>query len=36
MSKSWIKLPEPHMSPADIITTDIIKPQYACYCNKFE
>ena len=36
MSKSWIELPKPHMSPSDILISGEITPQYACYCNKFE
>ena len=34
MDKAWIRLPKPHMSPADILTTDVVKPQYACYCKE--
>ena len=34
MANAWIRLPEPHMSPADILTTDVVKPQYACYCKE--
>ena len=35
MENAWLTMPEPHMSPSDILTTDEIKPQYACYCDKF-
>ena len=35
MGNAWLTMPEPHMSPSDILTTDEIKPQYACYCDKF-
>jgi hypothetical protein len=35
MEKSWLKMPEPHMSPCDLLMTDKIRPQYACYCDKF-
>lgn len=35
MGNAGLTMPEPHMSPADILTTDQITPQYACYCDKF-
>lgn len=35
MEKAWLKMPEPHMSPADLLMTDQITPQYACYCDNF-
>ena len=35
MWSAGLHMPQPHMSPADILTTDQIKPQYACYCDKF-
>jgi hypothetical protein len=35
MWSAGLDMPQPHMSPADILTTDQIKPQYACYCDKF-
>lgn len=35
MGDAWLTLPEPHMSPSDILTIEQIKPQYACYCDKF-
>ena len=35
MGKSGLGLPEPHMSPSDLLTSDEITPQYACYCDKF-
>jgi hypothetical protein len=35
MKKSGLGLPEPHMSPSDLLTSDEITPQYACYCDKF-
>lgn len=35
IEKSGLKLPKPHMSPSDLLMTDEIIPQYACYCDKF-
>ena len=35
MEKSGLKMPEPHMSPSDLLMTDEVTPQYACYCDKF-
>ena len=35
MEKSWLKMPQPHMSPSDILMTDELSPQYACYCDRF-
>lgn len=34
IDKSGLKMPQPHMSPSDLLMTDEITPQYACYCNK--
>jgi hypothetical protein len=28
-------MPNPRMSPSDLLMTDEIAPQYACYCDKF-
>jgi hypothetical protein len=33
MEKSGLKMPEPHMSPGDLLVMDEITPQYACYCE---
>lgn len=35
MKKSGLKLPQPHMSPSDLLMTDELTPQYACYCENF-
>lgn len=35
MEKSGLNLPKPHMSPSDLLMTDEITPQYACYCDRF-
>ena len=35
MEKSWIRMPEPHMSPSDLLLSDEVSPQYTCYCDKF-
>ncbi len=35
MEKSGLKMPEPHMSPSDILMSDQVSPQYACYCEEF-
>lgn len=32
---TWLSLPEPHISPSDLLLTEDISPQYACYCDKF-
>ena len=33
MEKSGLKMPQPHVSPSDLLMTDEITPQYACYCE---
>lgn len=35
MEKSGLKMPEPHISPSDLLMSDEITPQYTCYCNSF-
>ena len=35
MKDAGLKMPEPHMSPCDLLMTNEITPQYACYCDKF-
>lgn len=35
IEESGLKMPKPHMSPSDLLMTDEIIPQYACYCDKF-
>jgi len=35
MEKSGLKLPQPHVSPSDLLMTDELTPQYACYCENF-
>jgi hypothetical protein len=35
MEKSGLKMPQPHMSPSDLLMTDEVTPQYACYCENF-
>lgn len=35
MENNWLSMPEPHMSPSDILMSDQISPQYACYCDEF-
>lgn len=35
MKKSGCTLPEPHMSPSDLLLSEDVSPQYACYCDKF-
>lgn len=35
MKTAWLWLPEPHMSPSDLLLTEDISPQYACYCDRF-
>lgn len=35
IEKSGLKMPKPHMSPSDLLMTDEIIPQYACYCDRF-
>jgi len=33
MEKSGLRMPQPHISPSDLLMTDEITPQYACYCE---
>lgn len=35
MQESWLTLPEPHTTPADLLSTPDIKPEYCCYCDNF-
>ena len=35
MKKSGLTMPEPHISPSDILMSGEVIPQYACYCDEF-
>lgn len=35
MKEAWLKLPDPHTTPADLLSTNAIIPDYCCYCDKF-
>lgn len=35
MKKEWITLPDPHMSPSDLLTTEAVTPKYCSYCENF-
>ena len=35
MQEAWLKLPDPHTTPADLLSTEAITPEYCCYCDKF-
>lgn len=33
MEKTGLKMPQPHISPSDILMTGDVTPKYACYCE---
>lgn len=35
MQEAWLELPDPHTTPADLLSTNAITPEYCCYCDKF-
>lgn len=35
MKEAWLELPEPHTTPADLLSTNSISPEYCCYCDNF-
>ena len=35
MKEAWLELPDPHTTPADLLSTKAITPEYCCYCNDF-
>ena len=35
MQEAWLKLPDPHTTPADLLSTSAVTPEYCCYCEKF-
>lgn len=36
MQEAGLELPDPHTTPADLLSTKAIVPEYCCYCDKFE
>ena len=35
MKEVWLDLPDPHTTPADLLSTKSITPEYCCYCDSF-
>ena len=35
MEEAWLELPDPHTTPADLLSTNAITPEYCCYCESF-
>lgn len=35
MQEAWLELPNPHTTPADLLSTNAITPEYCCYCDIF-
>lgn len=35
MQEAWLELPDPHTTPADLLSTNAIVPEYCCYCDDF-
>ena len=35
MQEAWLELPNPHTTPADLLSTNAINPEYCCYCDIF-
>lgn len=35
MQEAWLELPDPHTTPADLLSTTSINPEYCCYCDSF-
>lgn len=35
MQEAWLQLPDPHTTPADLLSTNAITPEYCCYCDFF-
>lgn len=35
MQEAWLELPDPHTTPADLLSTNAIIPEYCCYCDNF-
>ncbi len=35
MQEAWLELPDPHTTPADLLSTNAIVPEYCCYCDNF-
>ena len=35
MQEAWLELPDPHTTPADLLSTNAITPEYCCYCDNF-
>lgn len=36
MQKTWLELPEPHITPSDLLSTSAVTPEYCCYCDTFQ
>ena len=35
MQEAGLTLPDPHTTPADLLSTNAITPEYCCYCSSF-
>lgn len=35
MQEAGLKLPDPHVTPADLLSTSAVIPEYCCYCDNF-
>ena len=35
MQESGLELPYPHVTPADLLSTSAVNPEYCCYCDSF-
>ena len=35
MQEAWLQLPDPHTTPADLLSTHAVTPEYCCYCDNF-
>ncbi len=36
MQETGLDLPDPHTTPADLLSTNAIAPEYCCYCDNFK
>ena len=36
MQEAGLDLPDPHTTPADLLSTNAIAPEYCCYCDNFK
>lgn len=36
MQEAWLELPDPHTTPADLLSTNSVAPEYCCYCDNFK